>query len=251
MILVGTTFEVLPVIEIDSQPIRAGTPGPVAANGEAVSSGGGALAGRDAAVRVGEWLYSSRLVGRQSSIDGWDGDLGLAEGGVGRPAPDDGRDAAVRVGEWFCGRATGRHSAGVGMTTSEELDDTSLAHFNRDPLPDGRGHSRSSCSRNRSNVELPQASSPRWSRKGSRSSACGRKRVVAVESPAWRELSHAVSKGLLPLVLVTTALEPWPPNTWIPCSRPSTRAITSSAGALPASRDRSSKNFVDAACSGA
>src|SRR5690242_3748672 len=93
------------------------------------------------------------------------------------------------------------------MTTSEELDDPFLRHFRRDPLPDAG-------IRIILLTEQPEGrAGPILAPLVDHLAAIGRAvetRIVAIEG---RPLGAALARGLegarLPLVLVTTAEEPW------------------------------------------
>ena len=161
VILVGTTYEVLPVIEIDGKTIGSGTPGPVARR----------LA---AAYRqeIERWLAGP---------------------------------TALCLGVWL--RTASIHLAGARMTTTEELDDPLSIHFRRDPLPDAGIRVVLLTD---SSAETAAADHRAPGRADRGAGRAVEERVISVDE---RGLAEALRRGLegasLPLVLVTTAIEPW------------------------------------------
>ena len=104
-------------------------------------------------------------------------------------------------------RVAGRPSPGARMTTTEESDDPFLAHFKRDPLPDAGIRIILLTDLPPS---LPRPSSRRWS---IRSRAGPGRRMAdrpGRRGSAWRtSFGRGLEGADLPLVLVTTAEEPW------------------------------------------
>ena len=167
VILVGTTYEVLPVVEIDGQKIGTGVPGPLARRlGEVYRH------------EVSRWI-----AGRSSPSE---------------PEP---------------GRAREREAAAepaVPMTKSEVIDDPFSAHLKRDPLP-GAGIrivllTRLPHDQARAVIAPLEEGIAELKRPVEQ-------RIVDVTECGLAEgLRRGLEDAHLPLVLLTTAIEPWTTN---------------------------------------